>query len=426
MSLFTAFLIIAVCLALSAFFSGSETALLRMREHELEEDIEARTGPAALAIRDLLASTSRLLVTILLGNNIANILCASVASAVAVRFLGADVGVVVSTAVVTLLVFVFCEILPKAVAAHHPRGVSNLVAIPLYLIHQALRPMHLVFDKIIDPFVKRVVGTGSVADGVTTAEEVLRLARQTRNGDQPSASPEAIIGAAAGAAEMTVSDIMVPRTEIVAYPVDTPAKDLLEDLLKERYTRVPVFEDSIDTVLGVVHFKDLVALVQEGGTDIRKILTDALRVPERKPILRLLTDMQRAFIHMAVVKDEFGVTQGIVTQEDILEELVGEIRDEFDREELSTIRRLGDHTFQALGRIKVLDFNRESGWNIPAERGDTLAGLVFNELGRAPHKWETVKLAGYEIRVVDLSGSRITKVLVREEPPPSPAQAASG
>jgi putative hemolysin len=418
MGILWALAVIIGCLALSAFFSGSETALLRLRSHELEEEIEARKGPAALAARDLLRNTSRLLVTILFGNNIANILGASVASALAVTWLGPDLGIAVSTVIMTLLVFVFCEVMPKAFAAHHPRGVSNVVAVPLYVIHQVLWPLHFLFDRFIDPLVKRVAGE-LPDDTSSSAEEILRLARLSQSGKPSTGTPMAIIGAAADAESMTVSDILVPRTEIAAYPIDIDPKLLLDELLEERFTRAPIYRDSIDTILGVVHFKDLVKLVGDGGKDVSGILKSVLRVPERKPILNLLADMQRAFVHVAIVKDEFGVTQGLVTQEDILEELVGEIRDEFDREELLTIRKVDEDTYEALGRIKVLDFNRESGWDIPAERGDTLAGLVFNRLGRAPRRWEMLEVPGYEIVVVDVSGSRITEVRVRrreEEP----------
>jgi putative hemolysin len=407
-------LIVLVCIALTAFFSAAETALLRLREHEIEEDVEKRRGPAALAVRDLVSSTSRLLFTILLGNNIANILGASVAAALSVRLLGDDWGVAVSAILMTVIVFLFGEIFPKALAAHHPRGVSSYVAIPLYLIHQALRPLHILMDRFLTPLVERMAGGEIPGGAANRTEEILRLARQAQQSEAPATgSLTAIIGAAAGAAEMTVSDIMVPRAEVTAFPVDTPAAEILENVLEERYTRVPVYEESIDQILGVLHLKDLVKLVQDGGSDVRGILKNVLRVPERKPILPLLADMQHAFVHMAIVKDEFNVTHGIVTQEDILEELVGEIRDEFDREELLTIRRLADDHFEALGRVKVLDFNRETGWTIPAERGDTLAGLVFNRLGRAPRRWENVTLASYEIVVVDVSGSRITQVRIR-------------
>jgi putative hemolysin len=415
MSALVAFLIVVACVALSAFFSASETALLRLREHEVDEDVEKGDGPAALAVRDLVSSTSRLLLTILLGNNIANILGATVAAVPLVALLGPEWGVVVSTVAMTVVVLIFGEIVPKTLAAQHPRGVSRVVAIPLYLVHQILRPLHLLMDRSFTPFVARMTGTEASVGGSSRTEEILRLARQVRveESPAPSGSLGAIIGAAAGASEMTVSDIMVPRAEVSAFPAGTPAPEILAKVLEERYTRVPVYEGSIDQVLGVLHLKDLVKLVQDGGTDVRGILKNVLRVPERKPILPLLADMQHAFLHMAIVKDEFNVTLGIVTQEDILEELVGEIRDEFDHEELLTIRRLAEDHFEALGRVKVLDFNRESGWAIPAERGDTLAGLVFNRLGRAPRRWESVEMPGYEIIVVDVSGSRISQVRIR-------------
>ena len=128
----------------------------------------------------------------------------------------------------------------------------------------------------------------------------------------------------------------------------------------------------------------------------------------------MLADMQRAFCHMALVKDEFGVTQGLVTQEDILEEIVGEIRDEFDSEELFTIRKLRDGSYEVLGRVSVLDFNRESGWQVPAERGDTMGGLIYNTLERAPRRGELVGVPGYEFTCIDVSGSRITRIKVTQ------------
>jgi CBS domain containing-hemolysin-like protein len=395
---------------LSAFFSGSETALLRLGSHEIEEEVRELRGPSAIAARDLLGHTSRLLVTILLGNNLVNILGAAAASAVAIAYLGPSTGIAVATAVMTILVLIFCEVLPKAAAARYPRRIAFMVALPIYIFHQILRPLHLLFDRIVDPVVRRIGGSPE-SDSATAMETVLRLARRTREG-APVGTPLAIIGATAGAAQMTVEEIMVPRTEIVAFPITTEPSALLESVLEERYTRVPVFQDSIDHVLGVVHLKELIQHVREGGGNLQEIIKPVLRVPERKPILRLLTEMQRAFVHLAVVKDEFGVTQGLCTQEDILEEIVGEIRDEFDREELQTIRRLPDGSYQALGRVKVLDFNRETGWEVPAERGDSLGGLVFNTLGHAPRQGERVSLPGFEITVLGVSGSRITRVRI--------------
>jgi CBS domain containing-hemolysin-like protein len=400
-------IIILVCLAGSAFFSGSETALLRVRQSELADDVHA--GPADSAIRDLLRSTSRLLVTILLGNNLVNILAVAVASALAVATLGPELGVVVSTAVMTLLVLFFCEVMPKAIAAAHPHGVARLVALPLYLVHQLLRPVHRAFAVVVDPLVRRIAGR---ADGSDSAEDVLRLVSRTRleGGDTGALS---IIGATAAAANRTVEEIMQDRTQIFAFSVETAPRELLDSMLDERYTRTPIYEGTIDNILGIVHFKDLVKLVRVGGSDLREVLKPHLRVPERKAILPLLAEMQRSFSHLAVVKDEHGITQGLLTTEDILEELVGEIRDEFDQEELSSIGRLEDGAFDALGRVKVLDFNRATGWDVHAEPGDTLSGLVFNELGRPPQHGDRVRIPGFEVEVMQVSGTRIARVRVR-------------
>ena len=414
MSILGAVLIILACLAASAFFSGSETALFRLRSHDLHAEDKEAVGPADAAVRDLMSSSSRLLVTILLGNNVVNILGAAVASGLAIHFLGVEIGIPVATIVMTSLVLVLCEILPKAVAARHPRGVSRAVGLPLYLFHQMLRPIHGLFDRVIEPLVRRVTG-GIDSSGPIGSEEVLRMAREALRDVEDAGSPLAIIGATSNAAEMDVSEIMVPRTEIEAYAMDTPVSELIEKVLEGRYTRVPIFEDTIDHVLGVIHLKDLVKLARVDGKELFGILKPVLRVPERKPILRLLTEMQRAFCHVALVKDEFGVTQGLVTQEDILEEIVGEIRDEFDSEELLTIRKLRDGSYEVLGRIKVLDFNRETGWQVPAEKGDTIGGLIFNTLERAPRKGEWLDLPGYRLECTDVSGSRITRVRIVEE-----------
>jgi len=411
---------IIFCLALSAFFSSSETALFRLRSHEMEEEMQGSSGPAAVAVRELISSSSRLLVTILLGNNIVNILAASLAAALAVRLLGFDAGVPVATAIMTVLVLIFAEILPKAVAARHPRGVAIAVGLPLYIFHQLLRPVHAVLDRVIDPIVRKATG-GIDSNGGLSPEQVLRFAREVRD-EQGEGSPLAIMGATSEAADMQVSDIMVPRTEIEAYSVETPAAELLNAMLDGRFTRVPVYREDIDDVLGIVHLKDLVKLVNHGKGDIEGALKPVLRVPERKAILGLLAQMQGAFCHMALVEDEFGVTQGLVTQEDVLEEIVGEIRDEFDSEELFTIRQRNDGSYEVLSRVSVLDFNRASGWQVPAERGDTLGGLMFNTLERAPTKGESLAVPGYVIRCIDVSGNRIARVHIREQ---SEAQAES-
>ncbi len=410
-------LLVFACLLLSAFFSGSETALLRIRPEDIERDVREAHSPGALATRDLVKSTPRLLVTILLGNNVANILGASVASAIAVAALGPRWGITIATVGMTFTVFIFGEVLPKAIAAQHPTRFAYVVALPLYLFHHLLRPLHLLYDRLIEPTVRRFAG-GADVDTLRDREYLLRMARESVNGAGESTStPIGIIGAAARADEMTVKDIMIPRPEIVAFPIDTAVDVLLDAILGEGYTRVPIYEDDIDKVLGVVHLKDVVGLVRsKDPIGLQRILKPTLKVPERKPILELLGEMQRVFVHMAMVQDEFGTTQGLVTQEDILEELVGEIRDEFDRHELESIRRVAEGRYQALAQVKVIDFNRETGEQLDAESGDTLAGIVFNTLGRMPRRGESVRIPGYELVVTDLTRNRVHQVQVLARP----------
>ena len=402
---------ILLCLILSAFFSGSEVALLRLRPEQLDADIKTKPRPGTVAARDLIKSSSRLLVTILLGNNVVNIFAAVCASSLAIHYLGEEMGVLVATIVMTILVLVFSEILPKAIAAKDPQSASYFVSLPLYIIHKILFPIHLIFDRIIDPVVKKIVGKSEM-DDLLSSESLLRMAKNIRH-QKLDGSPIPIIGAAAKAAELRAADIMTAKSEIVAFPVEISSKELYEKMLKERFTRVPIFEGSLDKVLGLVHLKDLAKLIQNNASDLKSILKPILRVPERKPILDILRDMQKESMHMAIVKDEFGITHGLLTQEDILEEIVGEIRDEFDQCELSEICKVSKNQYEVLGPVLVHDFERQTGWEIKSEKGDTLGGLVFNLLGRTPKLGDKVVLNDFEIYVKELSGNRIDRVLVK-------------
>ena len=417
---------ILVCLVLSAFFSGSETALLRMRVHQMDADIESPNALSALAAKRLVGSTSNLLVTILLGNNVTNIFAAALASALAVRMLGEERGVLVAGILLTAVILVFCEVLPKALAANNPRRVSYFVALPLYLVHRLARPAHWLFARVLFPIVRRLADP-SDEDALADAE-VLELARKLSS-DRRTGSAPWLLGKVARAVDRTADEVMTPRPDLLAVPQESTVQDVLVTMLSERYTRLLVFDDTIDTIVGFVHFKDLVKADRGGPSTLQEVLKPVLRVPERKPILDLLAEMQRDSIPLAVVKDEFGVTAGLVTQEDVLEEFVGEIRDEFDGVELREIRPLGPGRYRARGTSSVLDFNRTSGWEVPAEAGETLAGLVFNALGKAPHQGDLVRVDRYEFVVTACKGTVITEVLARrlgDKSTTGPAAAAPG
>lgn len=410
-------IVVFVGIIAAAFFSAAETALLRLSSHQIQEDIKKHLGPAVAAVKELLRSLSRLLVTILLGSTIVSIFATAAASALCVHYFGNEHGVLISGIIMTVLVLLFGELLPKAIAAKSPKKVSYIVALPLYFMHKILIPIHLLFERLIDPIVNKIVGGSSEEN--QAYDTILMLARQMKAqsrqiGHQGSALP--IIGSTARAAEMTAGEIMIPRVEIFAAESTTKASELLDRMLKEHYTRVPVYQKSLDQVLGIVHIKDLIIQLRNQNEDIQSIIKPVLRIPERRLIFSILAEMQKGFTHVAIVKDQHGNTLGLLTQEDILEEIVGEIRDEFDKEELNMIQKIGDHSYIVLGRTLVHDFNVQTGWAVKSQKGDSMGGLVFNILGRAPRLGDNVTIGEYEISVSDVSGSRITRVYIRKKP----------
>ena len=286
----------------------------------------------------------------------------------------------------------------------------------LRVFHVLFKPFTLIFVKMTRTIMIWLGNDPNEVSPYVTAEDIEYMIDLGSREGTFSEDRERMLRSVFEFNDTSVREIMVPRTEMVAFASSMTPADLLEEVLNDRFTRVPIYEETIDNVLGVVHLKDLIKHARTGATSLQGILNPVIRVPERKGILDLLADMQRGFNHVAIVKDEFAITQGMVTQEDILEEIVGEIRDEFDSEELHEVRRLSDGSYDVLARVSVLDFNRKSNWEIAAERGDTLGGLLFNTLERAPRKGEVVHLPGYDLQCLDVSGSRITRVRVTERP----------
>ena len=245
---------------------------------------------------------------------------------------------------------------------------------------------------------------------MSTAESVLKMAEKL-SPKRNDGTPIPIIGLAAKAANLFVQDIMVSRTDLFSFSSKTTLKEAEEQLSLSRFTRALVYNGSLDDVLGSVHLKDLVRANNAGTKgSVESIVKPVLTVPEKMPILELLPKMQSAFIHIAVVKDSDGITQGMLTQEDVLEEIVGEIRDEYDQDELKRIKRLNESKFEVLGRVSIHDFYKESHWELPGEKSDTLGDIIFNNLGRYPVEGDTVEFAPFTIRVKQVSGNRLARV----------------
>ena len=413
MDVFVYFILVVMCLILSGFFSGSETALLRISKEKIDEEIEKGSRLSVMAAKELIKTPAKLLVTILLGNNVVNILGASCASALGVYYFGPQNGLIISTAAMTFFVLVFSEILPKSVAAKNPEKVGFLFALPLYLVHKISFPIHLAYEKTIEPLVKMIAGQSVNSNQtMSTAESIMKLAEglKLRKND---GTPLPIIGSAAAAGSLFAEDILISRSEMFAIETNTSIKEAEKLLAESRFTRAIVYKESLDNVLGTLHLKDIVRLNNKAGeqvVNLESLVNPVLFVPGKMPILAVLPRMQTRLIHTAIVQDAFGVTKGMITQEDILEEIVGEIRDEFDKDELKRILKVSSNKFQVLGNVSLHDFSKETGWQLPGVKGESISEILFTELGRAPKKDDLVTFEDYLFKVQEVSGKRIARI----------------
>jgi len=409
-------ILIFSCLILSGFFSGSETALLKLNIRKLTKALKTNPSISLHAAKELSGSTSRLLVTILLGNNVVNIFGAAAASSLAVAHFGEEKGLVVATLGMTLLVLIFSEILPKTIAANNSFAVTKLVALPLYGLHKVLTPIHWAFEKSIDPLIRKFQADEDGEEGPTNYEDLMMLAKEVRPQIRKrGVTPIRVIGATAKSSEIVLEEIMVNRAGIKSCSIDNNIEQALNILLSDRYTRLPVYDKDIDTIVGMVHLKDLVLNQNNKGISVRALVRPILNFSERTKLFTALAKMQTESHHMALVKDEFGITQGLVTLEDILEELVGEIRDEFDQVELKEIIRLSDNEFLVDSSLSVTDVTKRTGVLIVAEKRDTIGGLVFNKLDGVVKVGSKVIGEGYSIEVTKIYKQMIKQVKLSSE-----------
>ena len=388
--------------------------MLRLTREKVDEEIERNSRLSVMAAKELIKAPSKLLVTILLGNNVVNILGASCAAALGVYYFGPKNGLLISTVVMTITILIFSEILPKSVAAKNPERVGYFFALPLFVVHKISAPIHFLYERTIDPLVRLIAGKQTESSKTSTAETIMRLA-EGLNIKKGSGTPLPIIGSAAAAGSLVAEDILISRSEVFALPIETNVKEAEQRLGESRYTRGIVYKGNLDNIVGTIHLKDLVRTnndQSEKNLSLEKLVKPVLIVPGRMPILAVLPRMQKGLIHTAVVQDAFGVTKGILTQEDILEEIVGEIRDEFDSDELKRIKKISPNKFQVLGNVSIHDFNKETGWTLPGERGESISEILFTELGRSPKVDDVLNFEGYYFKVQDTSGKRIALIEV--------------
>ena len=417
MSTTTCIIMMAVCLLLSAYFSATETAFSSANTTRLRAMAEKGSRNAALACR-LLEKYDRLLSTILIGNNIVNIATASIGTVLFVRHYG-EAGATISTVVVTVVVLIFGEISPKSIAKDCAERCTMLSAPILRVFIWVLLPLNRLFSlwKKLLSRVFRLSGASKMSQ-----EELLMLVDEVQQDGSIDRDEGELLKNAIGFSEQEAQDILIHRVDLAALPVTAGKEEIAALFTQTKYSRLLIYEDSIDHILGTVHQKDF--YVGCGVTDkpLRDIIAPPVFALENEPIRLLLKKLQQAKTHVAVVVDEYGGTCGIVTMEDILEELVGEIWDEHDEEEVF-LRKLGPDTYTVDAAMDLEDFAAYFHVKTGSEMV-SVSGWVMEQFGRVPEVGDSFTCGDLQVEVMRVENHRIEEIRVVQraaEPSEAPA-----
>lgn len=417
MSTTTCIMMMAVCLLLSAYFSATETAFSSANTTRLRMLAEKGSGGAALALK-LLEQYDRLLSTILIGNNIVNIATASIGTVLFVRHYG-DAGATISTVVVTVVVLIFGEISPKSIAKDCAERCAMLSAPILRVFIWVLLPLNRLFS-LWKKLLSRVFRLGG--ESKMSQEELLMLVDEVQQDGSIDRDEGELLKNAIGFSEQEAQDILIHRVDLAALPVTAGKEEIAALFTQTKYSRLLIYEDSIDHILGTVHQKDF--YVGCGVTDkpLRDIIAPPVFALENEPIRLLLKKLQQAKTHVAVVVDEYGGTCGIVTMEDILEELVGEIWDEHDEEEVF-LRKLGPDTYTVDAAMDLEDFAAYFHVKTGSEMV-SVSGWVMEQFGRVPEVGDSFTCGDLQVEVMRVENHRIEEIRVVQraaEPSEAPA-----
>jgi Mg2+/Co2+ transporter CorB len=429
------FSIVIVCLLVSAFFAASETALTGASRASMLR-LSKQGNREAGVVSSLFNMRERLIGALLLGNNIANIGASALATGILTAWFG-DVGVLYATAVMTVMVVIFAEVLPKTIAINAPDRISLLVARPMKVTVYLLGPLLTVIQFIVLALMRLFGIRVGANQAILSPTERLRGAVDLLHHEgKVEKQDRDMFGGLLDLRELQVSDVMVHRTEMTMINADLPAEELVREVLATEYTRIPLWRDKPENIIGVLHAKDLLRAIRaaDGDTSSIDVSTIALPpwfVPEMRPVSDQLKAFRRRKTHFALVVDEYGEVEGMVTLEDILEEIVGDISDEHDVV-VAGVRAQPDGSVVVDGSVPIRDLNRAMDWRLPDEEATTVAGLVIHEARSIPERGQSFTFHGFRFRVLRRERNRITALRITalpreaeaEEPKPKRAGTA--
>ena len=409
-------------LAFSAFFSGSETAYFSLSKSTIEK-LRTSLKSSERRAASLMDKPRQLLVTIVLGNTLVNVTTASIAAILTTQIcekfgFNEDIGIIIDIIVVTLVILVLSEILPKVVAVRDPEIYARSVSGILNLVFYFLFPVTFILSQFTK-FLQSRMGFSQDITQLTEGELKTLVEVGEEHGTLEKDEKE-MIHSIFEFGETVVKEIMVPRTDMISVSVETPFSELMKIVKLKLHSRIPVYKERMDNIIGILYVKDLLPYLGKRPLDdinLEKLARAAYFVPEQKKIDELLREFQKERMHMALVVDEYGGISGLVTLEDVIEEIVGEIQDEYDKEQ-PLFQKIDEFTYLVDGKMTVEEINEELDIELPMEEGvETISGFILNILGSLPKEKEAVDFNSYHFIVERVIRNRIMKVRIEKVKP---------
>ncbi len=405
--------IILILLALSAFFSSSETALTTVNKHKLRTLVDEGNKRAAKVIK-VTENSGKLLSTILIGNNIVNISASSLATTLCTRVLG-NKYIGIATGVLTLFVLIFGEITPKTLATRYSIKLSLMFVYPISILMVIFTPIIWLLN-ILTGIIFKILRVNPNENANAMTESELRTIVDVSQEEGVIEQEERfMISNVVDFGDALSKDIMIPRTDVICADVNSTYEELVELFMEETYSRIPIYEESKDHIIGLLYLKDLFFYTQKNDMryfDLRSILRKPLFVYEYQKTSQIFADMKTSSVTMAIVLDEYGITSGIITMEDLIEEIVGEIRDEYDENENDVIRKLAEDTYDVDASIKLDDLNDALHTDLHSEDYDSLAGFVIEVMDKLPSEGEETDYNNLHFKVAQVNRNRIERIIL--------------
>jgi len=401
---------------LSAFFSSAEAAYFTISK-ELLQGWNGSASPRSRRIFNLLTKPRQLLITILLGNTIVKVAAASVVAVLSIEygekfFFSKELAILIAVLVVALVLFFFSELLPRIIAINNAYKIANVVSLPLTIAFYVLFPLAALLNRF--PALFSGFFLGRIKRNFLSKDELQTLIEINEKAGALEAEEKEMIHSIFELSKTTVREIMVPRIDMICVEKATTLTKLIDLIHSKGHTRIPLFAGTVDNILGIIHAKELLPLIKNKHkkVDLVSLARPAMFVPESKHVDELLNELQAERQHMAIVVDEYGGTAGLITLEDVIEEIVGEIQDEYDKEK-PLITKIDDTHYSVDAKMDLVELNSELNLNLPEDKNyDSLGGFIFDLIGSVPEKEQKIEYGHCTFIIERVDKNRIVKVLI--------------